>query len=123
MGLEFWIGLIGAAASIAGLSWNREGAKKLTFALLVLLCGTISVRELIYHRRMEDLQHRIVNSLSQSIKSADQLYEDVSPIDIPRLEFDDALNQAVEAGRLRVERKGFWTPDNVEIRVRVYSAK
>ena len=37
MGLEFWLGLIGTAASITGLAWNRESAKKLAFTLLVLL--------------------------------------------------------------------------------------
>ena len=77
----------------------------------------------MHDRKIDHLEGRIVNSLSTSAMSADQLYEHVYTSDSPRLEFDEALDRAVATGRLMVETKDFRTPDNANFRVRLYFIK
>lgn len=122
MSWELWLGLTSAAVSIAGFAWNRENVRKLAFVILALLGVTLVIRGVSYQRKIDGLQDRIViaSSLASSVMSADQLYESVSTADVTRTDFDDALNQAVEDRRVLHRVMDVRTPDNTDIRVRVY---
>jgi len=120
MSWEIGIGLLGTAASLAGLAWDRKAVRKVAFALLALLAATLVCRDILYQRSINRLQVQMASSLGNSIMSADQLYENVSTSGVTRPLFDDALSEAVDARRFAHRMMEFRTPDNVYIRVRVY---
>jgi len=123
VGLEFWLSLIGTAASLGGLAWNRQNAWKLVFMFLALSSAGVVAIRVTHERTIDRIEGQIVDRLSTSVMSADQLYENVYASDTSRLEFDEALNSAVTAGRLTGEMKAFRTPENTDVRVRVYLVK
>ena len=120
MNWEIGIGLLGTAASLAGLAWDRKAVRKVAFVFLALLAATLVVRGILYQRSIGRLQVQMISGLDSSMMSADQLYENVSTREVTRPLFDDALSQAVDAGRVAHRMLEFRTPDNVHIRVRVY---
>lgn len=121
MNWELGMGLLGAAASLAGLAWNRESARKLALGFLALLAATMAGREFLHQRRVEQLQQQILSHLRDSVMSADQIYDSVSDGGrVPRLLFDDALSDAVEHQRLKEQPLEFRRPDDSIIKVRVF---
>ena len=120
MNWEIVIGLLGTAASIAGLAWDRKVVRKVALVFLALLAATLAVSGILYQNSISRLQAQMISSLDGSMMSADQLYERVYTSKVTRALFDDALNQAVAARRLMHRTLELRTPDNVYIRVRVY---
>lgn len=121
MSLESWLGLLGTATSLAGLRLSRQVVTKVAFIFLALVGGTLLTRGIWHQRAIDQVQRKIGNSLGTAEMSADQLYESVYTSDVARQTFDTALNEAVEGGRLAQRMLEVRTPDNLYVRVRVYS--
>jgi Tfp pilus assembly pilus retraction ATPase PilT len=120
MNWEIGIGLLGTAASLAGLAWDGKAVRKVAFVLLALLAATLVVRNILYQHSISQLQVQMTTNLGTSMMSADQLYENVSTRGVTRPLFDDALSEAVDSRHFASRISEFRTPDNVYIRVRVY---
>lgn len=120
MNWEIGIGLLGTAASLAGLAWDRKAVRKVTFVFLALLAATLVVRGILYQRSISRLQVQMTDSLGSSMMSADQLYETMPTREVTRPLFDYALSQAVDTRLLAHRMLEFHTSENEYIRVRVY---
>jgi len=120
MNWDIGIGLLGAAASLAGLAWDSKAVRKVAFIFLALLAATLVARGILYQRSIRQLQAQMTDSLGSSMMSADQLYETMPSREVTRLLFDDALSQAVDARILEHRILEFHTSENEYIRVRVY---
>src|SRR4051812_20859810 len=97
MNWEIGLGLLGTAASLAGLAWDRKAVRKVAFVFLALLAATLVIRGVLYQRSISRLQVQMTDSLGGSMMSADQLYEAMPSREVTRPLFDDALSQAVDA--------------------------
>lgn len=122
MSWEVGIGLLGTTASLVGLAWDRKVVRKIALVFLALLAATLLIKGILYQRSISRLQAQMMDALvPPTMMSADQLYEHMATREVTRSLFDDALSQAVDARRLAHRMLELRTPDNVYVRVRVYS--
>lgn len=120
MNWDLIIGLLGTAASLSGLLWNKENAKKIAFVFLALLAFTLIGKGVLYQTDVGRVQARIIDALDKSKMSSDELYEVVSSEKITRTLFNDALNNAVEVGRIEFLTLELRTSEGSYMRVRAY---
>jgi len=120
MSWDFWLGILGTAASCTGLAWNRERVKTLAFIFMALLGATFVVRGVLHKRVIDGLEAQIASTLGTSVMTADQLYANLYIKGVTSPDFDAALSRAVHAHRLAHRMIDIRTPDNVYIKVRVY---
>jgi hypothetical protein len=120
MNWDISVGLLGTAASLAGLAWHGREVTKLAFIFVALLAATLAVRGILYQQDISRVETLIISGLGTDAMTADQLYENVNTVTVTRSLFDDALNRAVERRRIAHKVLEVRTSDNVYMRVRAY---
>ncbi len=120
MNWDLSIGLLGTAASLAGLAWNRENVKKLAFIVLALLAFTLIVKGILYQFDISRVQTQIFDAIGKSMMSADQLYENINTAKVTRPLFNDALSKAVDTRHIKHRKLELHTAEGTYIRVRAY---
>ena len=118
--LETSLGILSAALSAAALISQLTKKVLISFflSLLVLTSLAIAVQSYVHERKVRDVQSEIVKLVTPRVHSVDDLYQELSPTELPLIA--EALSRCVSEGTLEQTVLELQMNDGSFIKVRGY---